>query len=156
MKLYLAYGANLNRAEMAWRCPQALPVQGIELRDWQLDFFQHATITPRPGAHLAAGIWSITEDCEQSLDRFEGYPVYYRKETIQVADKSVMVYIMNSTDPATPSAGYLKCLAQGYQDWGMDLDLLWQAFERAEEREKEIYLYDVDADKYCASGEPIW
>jgi gamma-glutamylcyclotransferase (GGCT)/AIG2-like uncharacterized protein YtfP len=139
MKLYLAYGANLNREEMAWRCPQARPVQGVELPDWQLDFCQHATITPRPGARLAAGIWSITDACEHSLDQFEGWPTYYRKEIIEVTGLSVMVYRMNHVVPATPSAGYLKCLAQGYQDWGMDLDLLWQAYERAEDGEMELY-----------------
>ena len=139
MKLYLAYGANLNREEMAWRCPRAQPVQGVELPDWQLDFCQHATITPRPGAVLAAGIWSITDECEQSLDQFEGWPTYYRKETIQVTGRPVMVYRMNRVIPAAPSAGYLKCLAQGYQDWGMDLDLLWQAYERAEDGEMELY-----------------
>jgi hypothetical protein len=88
---------------------------------------------------LAAGIWSITDECEQSLDQFEGWPTYYRKETIQVTGRPVMVYRMNRVIPATPSAGYLKCLAQGYQDWGMDLDLLWQAYERAEDGEMEIY-----------------
>jgi gamma-glutamylcyclotransferase (GGCT)/AIG2-like uncharacterized protein YtfP len=139
MKLYLAYVANLNREEMAWRCPQARPVQGVELADWQLDFCQHATITPRPGARLAAGIWSITDECERSLDQFEGWPTYYRKEIIEVAGRSVMVYRMNHVVPATPAAGYLKCLAQGYQDWGMDLAILWQAYERAEDAEMEIY-----------------
>lgn len=139
MKLYLAYGANLNREEMAWRCPQAQPVQGVELEDWQLDFRRHATITPKSGARLVGGIWRITEECEQSLDRFEGWPTYYRKETLEVAGRTVMVYRMNHHLPATPSAGYLKCLAQGYQDWGFDLDLLWQAYERAEDEEMEIY-----------------
>jgi gamma-glutamylcyclotransferase (GGCT)/AIG2-like uncharacterized protein YtfP len=139
MKLYLAYGANLNREEMAWRCPQARPVHGVELPDWQLEFCQHATITPRPGARLVAGIWKITDECEQSLDQFEGWPTYYRKDTILIDDRPVMVYLMNRTVPAPPSAGYLKCLAQGYQDWGMDLDLLWQAYERAEDAEMEMY-----------------
>jgi hypothetical protein len=46
---------------------------------------------------------------------------------------------MNHVIPATPSAGYLKCLAQGYQDWDFDLALLWQAYERAEDAEMEIY-----------------
>jgi gamma-glutamylcyclotransferase (GGCT)/AIG2-like uncharacterized protein YtfP len=139
MKLYLAYGANLNREEMIWRCPRARPVQGVELADWQLDFCRHATITQKPGARLAAGIWNITDECERSLDQFEGWPTYYRKEIIEVTGLSVMVYRMNHVVPATPAAGYLKCLAQGYQDWNMDLDLLWQAYERAEDAEMEIY-----------------
>ena len=141
-KLYLAYGANLNREEMSWRCPRAVPLFNLELPDWQLEFCQHATIVRKPGGRLAAAVWQITEECEDALDRFEGYPVYYRKETVVVADRPAMVYIMNRTEPATPTAGYLKCLAQGYEDWDMDLDLLWRAYERAEERELDLYCDD--------------
>lgn len=141
-KLYLAYGANLNREEMAFRCPAARPLYDVELMGWQLDFCQHATISKNPRGRLAAGVWEITRECELSLDRFEGFPTYYRKDTIMIANRPVMVYIMNNATPATPTAGYLKCLAQGYEDWGMDLDLLWRAYERAEERERDLYCDD--------------
>lgn len=144
-RFYLAYGANLNRAEMAFRCPAARPLYDVELQGWQLDFCRHATITQRPGARLAAAVWEITEACEVALDRFEGFPTYYRKETIMVADRSTMVYVMNDSVPQTPSAGYLKCLAQGYQDWDLDFDLLWQAYERAEDREYAMYHDDSQA-----------
>jgi len=141
-KLYLAYGANLNREEMSWRCPRAVPLFNVEILDWQLEFCQHATIIRRPGARLAAAVWQITEECEHALDRFEGFPTYYRKETIMVNGQPTMVYIMNNATPATPTAGYLKCLAQGYEDWDMDFDLLWRAYERAEERELDLYCDD--------------
>ena len=59
-----------------------------------------------------------------------------------IANQPVMVYIMNNTTPALPTAGYLKCLAQGYADWGLELDLLWRAYERAEERERDLYCDD--------------
>lgn len=138
-KLYLAYGANLNRAEMAFRCPAARPLYDVELTGWQLDFCRHATITRRPGTRLAAAVWQITAECETALDRFEGFPTYYRKETVTVANRPVMVYVMNNAVPQTPTAGYLRCLAQGYEDWGLDLDLLWQAYDRAEEKEYDLY-----------------
>lgn len=133
--LYLAYGANLNREEMSWRCPRARPVQAVQLMGWQLEFARHATIQRNPRGLLAAAVWELTEDCERSLDSFEGWPSYYRKETITVAGQPTMVYVMNRDEPATPSSGYLRCLAQGYQDWGLDLDLLWQAYDRAESQQ---------------------
>ena len=44
-------------------------------------------------------VWKITPNCEQSLDRYEGYPRHYTKETVTVKDAAgaelpVMVYIM--------------------------------------------------------------
>ena len=138
-QFYLAYGANLNRAEMAFRCPQAVPVGSVELEDWQLEFCSHATVQQHAHGRLQAGIWAISDACETNLDRFEGWPVYYRKQVITVRGEPTMMYIMNHPLPQTPTAGYLKCLAQGYADWGLDLDLLWQAYERAEQQEYAMY-----------------
>jgi len=104
---------------------------------------------------LAAGVWEITRECEQSLDRFEGFPTYYRKDTIMIANRPVMVYIMNNATPATPTAGYLKCMAQGYEDWGLELDLLWRAYERAEDQEYALYDDDPRAhDRDWTDSEP--
>jgi gamma-glutamylcyclotransferase (GGCT)/AIG2-like uncharacterized protein YtfP len=147
-RFYLAYGANLNRAEMAFRCPQAVPVESVELEGWQLEFCSHATVQQHAHGRLQAGVWAISDACESNLDRFEGWPVYYRKQVITVRDEPTMMYIMNHPLPQTPTAGYLKCLAQGYEDWGLDLDLLWQAYERAEQQ--EYAMYDDDPQAHAA------
>ena len=138
-QFYLAYGANLNRSEMAFRCPQAVPVEAVELEGWQLEFCGHATVRQHAHGRLQAGVWAISDECEANLDRFEGWPVYYRKHVITVRGEPTMMYIMNNVVPQTPTAGYLKCLAQGYADWGLDLDCLWQAYERAEDQEYAMY-----------------
>ena len=154
-QFYLAYGANLNRAEMAFRCPAAVPVEAVELEGWQLEFCGHATVQQNEHGRLQAGVWAISDECEANLDRFEGWPVYYRKQVITVRDEPTMMYIMNNAVPQTPTAGYLKCLAQGYTDWGLDLDLLWQAYERAEQQEYAIYDDDSRAhDRDWTDREP--
>ena len=145
-QFYLAYGANLNRAEMAFRCPAAVPVEAVELTDWQLEFCGHASVQQHAQGRLQAGVWAISDECEANLDRFEGWPVYYRKHVITVRGEPTMMYIMNNVVPQTPTAGYLKCLAQGYADWGLDLDFLWQAYERAEHQEYAMYDDDPRAD----------
>ena len=151
-QFYLAYGANLNRAEMAFRCPAAVPVEAVELEGWQLEFCGHATVQQNAHGRLQAGVWAISDECEANLDRFEGWPVYYRKQVITVRDEPTMMYI---AVPQTPTAGYLKCLAQGYTDWGLDLDLLWQAYERAEQQEYAIYDDDSRAhDRDWTDREP--
>ena len=121
MKLYFAYGANLNQDNMAWRCPDAVTVQPFYLLDWRLAFSSVATIQPCQGDRVPGALWAISDQDEQALDVFEGWPSLYRKETIQQDDLAFMVYVMNSDQPAEPSGGYVATIAQGYQDWGLDL-----------------------------------
>lgn len=133
-KLYFAYGANLNVDSMRQRCPLAAPLYPFELIDWQLNFSGVATITPCPGARVPGALWQLTADCEASLDVFEGYPDFYRKEYLTVSGVDVMVYIMNNDPPAPPGPGYLATIAAGYRDWGLDSFMLDQAVERSHNR----------------------
>jgi gamma-glutamylcyclotransferase len=126
-KLYFAYGANLNHAAMRDRCPAAVPIQPFYLKDYRLIFSGVATVQPCAGALVAGGLWSITETCEQSLDRFEGYPMLYRKCTVEHEGQDIMFYVMNYDDPCEPDVRYLNAIAQGYQDFGLPLVDLGQA-----------------------------
>jgi gamma-glutamylcyclotransferase (GGCT)/AIG2-like uncharacterized protein YtfP len=116
-RFYFAYGANLSLDSMAWRCPQAQPVQAFYLRDWRLELHCHATIRPSVGDRVAGALWSITPGCEASLDAFEGYPVYYRKQIVQQDGIEFMIYVMNEPLSGSPGQGYVDLLREGYQDW---------------------------------------
>ena len=129
-QLYFAYGANLSVDSMAWRCPRAQPVTSFYLRDWRLELHCHATIRPSPGDTVAGALWRITPDCEASLDRFEGYPVYYRKQTLEQDGIRFMVYEMNRPLSGSPGQGYVDLLVEGYQDWQLPLNALHQAQNR--------------------------
>ncbi len=64
-------------------------------------------------------LWKIRPQDELSLDRYEGYPNFYRKEMLEVElnGKSVnaMVYIMNDgREFGAPSDFYLHTIAEGY------------------------------------------
>jgi len=139
MKLYFAYGANLNRESMSWRCPLAQPLRAVYLRDWRLTFATHATIQPSAGSSVAGAIWGLTPECEESLDRFEGYPTYYHKQYINIDGEEVMVYVMNHARPQEPTAGYLATIAEGYTDWGLDQQWLWNAVKSTEEIVDDMY-----------------
>ena len=130
MKLYFAYGANLNRDNMAWRCPDAVAVQPLYLLDWLLAFSGVATIQPSVGERVPGALWAISDRDEQALDVFEGWPSLYRKERIGQDGVEFMVYVMNSDRPWEPSGGYVASIAQGYQDWGLDLSDLDHAVQR--------------------------
>ena len=130
MKLYFAYGANLSQEGMAYRCPNATPYQKFTLRGWRLDFAHHATIVPHPGRSVEGALWKITEDCERSLDQFEGYPSYYSKRILAQDGREFMVYIMNPPLAGSPGVGYLDIIEQGYRDWNLDFDCLDHAVDQ--------------------------
>ena len=139
MRLYLAYGSNLDIEQMTRRCPGARPVGRGELEDWKLVFRVHATIEPCKGAHVPFALWEVTEDDELSLDRYEGYPKYYIKKFFTVRyddidsgkteEAKVMAYVMTPGRPITaPFGGYLQTIIDGYEAFGLDTNVLQEAF----------------------------
>ena len=128
-RIYLAYGSNLNREQMEWRCPYARVLGPVEVPGYQLLFRGGnggavATIEPREGASVPALLWEITPRDEEALDRYEGWPRLYRKETLTVPfggkDTEVMAYIMNDAPLGLPGAGYLGTILEGYKAAGFD------------------------------------
>ena len=86
--LYFAYGSNLDLEQMAQRCPDAEIVGPVRLENYELRFrgSGFATVAPKKGSTVHGLVWKITPNCEQSLDRYEGYPRHYTKETVTVKD----------------------------------------------------------------------
>lgn len=133
-RYYLAYGSNLNLAQMEYRCPTAKKVGTYLLQDYELEFRYYLTIKPSKGKAVPLGIFEIKEADEHSLDRYEGYPTFYRKEylTIELDGKEIpaLIYIMNegTRDIASPSERYLNTCLEGYRDFGFDPKYLKEAF----------------------------
>lgn len=128
--LYFAYGANIDPVAMSWRCPAAEPVGAFELRDWQLEFYSHATIEPSPGHSVHGVLWNLTKECEQSLDAFEGFPSYYTKRTWTQDGYWFFFYEMTDYKQGLPSSGYIHGIANGYDQWRLPQDSLQQALDR--------------------------
>jgi gamma-glutamylcyclotransferase (GGCT)/AIG2-like uncharacterized protein YtfP len=135
---YIAYGSNLNLTQMAYRCPTARVVGSGTLKGWRLTFRGVATLEPEEGAETPIATWELEAEDEAALDRYEGYPYYYRKETVEVEvrGKSVkaMVYLMNSGRPQMPSMGYYRTIAEGYDDVGLDIRYLEAALKDTKAR----------------------
>lgn len=89
-KLYFAYGSNMNTNQMAFRCPEAQVIDTVRLENYRLVFRSNgggkgvATILPEQGSFVDGVLWRISPKDEQSLDRYEGFPVLYGKETVSV------------------------------------------------------------------------
>ena len=145
-KKYIAYGSNLSVEQMAQRCPDAKMIGMAAVKDWKLVFRGCATIEPAEGKVVPVLIWEISEKDERNLDRYEGWPRYYRKEDMTVAmtdldgrnpqEVTAMVYLMNDGHPIqTPWRSYYDILADGYARFGFNNFLLERAFEEAMEVE---------------------
>jgi gamma-glutamylcyclotransferase (GGCT)/AIG2-like uncharacterized protein YtfP len=134
MALYIAYGSNLNKRQMAYRCPTARYVGSTVIDGYELLFRGHygsavATIEPKENSSVPIGLWKIGELDEKALDSYEGYPRLYRKEIISVKlnkkKQDAMVYIMNDGRPINlPSRYYFNVISEGYLDCGLDREFL--------------------------------
>lgn len=139
-KLYIAYGSNLNKVQMKYRCPNAKLVGVGEIPDYQLLFRGGknavATIEPQKGESVPFGLWKISDQDELSLDRYEGYPNLYYKKTfaMQIQGKSAeaMAYIMDPRyEIGVPSQQYYQTILQGYLDCGLDHHILDDAVQKS-------------------------
>lgn len=140
---YLAYGSNLNMAQMAFRCPEAKLIGKAVINDWMLLFTRNArgsgaylTIKPCKGKSVPVAIWEVSPSDVVSLDLYEGFPsFYYKREfTLRVKAKGRMrnvkafAYIMNDAAvPGIPSENYIHTCAQGYHDLNFDSNILVEA-----------------------------
>ena len=138
--LYFAYGSNINLEQMEHRCPDAQLVGPVTLQNYELQFrgSGFATVAPKKGSTVHGLVWKITPNCEQSLDRYEGYPRHYTKETVTVKDAAgaeipVMVYIMAEPycrQPALPSPYYYRVIQRGFEANGLPVESLQAAWSR--------------------------
>ena len=121
---------------MARRCPTATIVGTAILKGWRLLFDGPASIERKQGYQVPVLIWDIQPEDEKSLDRYEGYPSYYRKEMLKVKVKDqiidAMVYIMNTNKESQPGQFYYNVLDKGYERFGFDKRILEKALEESE------------------------
>lgn len=150
-KYYAAYGSNLNPNRMRERCPGAeiagrALVEGFELLFRGSRSGNYLTIGPKEGASVPAGIWEITEEDEKALDRYEGVPKYYEKKEMELevtrkggAKETLrcLAYVKPDSFPlGAPSAWYMGTCLAGYDSFGFDRSLLYEAEAKSATGEK--------------------
>ena len=142
-RLYIAYGSNLNKEQMQYRCPTAKPIAVATLKDHQLVFQgrpygAHANVIPAKGQEVPVAIWEITARDEANLDIYEGVRGgYYTKETMEIEVNGEMqealIYIMTPNHYGTPADSYLQTIAEGYRDFNLPAQILNEAVIHAYE-----------------------
>ena len=178
-KLYVAYGSNLNKGQMKYRCPTAKYVGSGELQGYELQFkgrerSAFATIGRKDGVSVPVGIWEIQARDEMALDMYEGFPSHYFKRDVAVKmggrEVNAMVYIMNPRMSFNlPSPSYYATVRQGYHDCGLDTAALEQALQNSNTQryysmasmcqQQSLFDYDEDEleeDEYLEDEEDEW
>lgn len=151
-RYYVAYGSNLNVAQMRYRCPNAKVIGTAWLEDYQLLFKgsktgSYLTVEPKKGSRVPLGVWEVDERDELRLDRYEGYPdFYYKKElrlkikgivTDKVRERDCFIYIMHEDRPlGLPSTGYISVCSEGYRNFRFEQLHLMKAYA---ESYKEVH-----------------
>jgi hypothetical protein len=144
---YWAYGSNLCEEAMLSRCPAARKVGPLYVPNGALVFRSCADVVSRQGWECPGGLWRITPECEEALDRYEGVEHgLYEKLYLTLGTKDgrrhkCLYYKMNEGGIMPPPAYYLDTIVQGYRDFGLDLNHLEQALEHSwEQKNKTPYL----------------
>ncbi len=156
-RIYLAYGSNINLEQMARRCPTAKVLESKMLQGHELEFRGVATIVPKKGAEVPVLIWEIGERDEINLDRYEGFPSFYRKEIFEMEVggkmRECMAYVMNRGEIDPPSQQYYRTILNGYRANGMDERYLERALMQSlTEQEERIRQEQLDEEEDFVMG----
>lgn len=130
-KIYLAYGSNMDLAQMKARCRGARLLGAGRLDGWRLLFKgsrtgAYATIEREAGKHVPVLLWRVTAEDEKSLDRYEGFPDFYYKRQLQAVTVNAagrdcgrtrgMAYVMHEERRfGLPQGWYAALLERTYE-----------------------------------------
>lgn len=139
-KIYVAYGSNMNTAQMAHRCATACLVGTGVMHDYELIFrgtqnAAVATIEPKKNGVVPVTIWLIEAEDERTLDVYEGFPNFYTKQDVTFYmgnfQQKGMAYIMAKKYGINlPSENYFNIILDGYIQNSLDTEVFFEAVSR--------------------------
>jgi len=130
---YFAYASNINRKQMAERCPDAKSRSVATLPNFKIIFTGYsrlrkgavATIRGSKGDKVMGAVYEISESDLRKLDKYEGYPTDYKHLEVRVftdggeSFDAVTFIKAAQEEEGQPSAEYRAIIQQGYRDWGI-------------------------------------
>ena len=134
MIYYFAYGSNLHHLQMKKRCPKCRYIKKIILNNFQLSFRNKggwADIEKKNSKKVYGGLYIISKYAEKRLDKYEDYPIVYKKMYFTYEGKKVMTYTMvRKTKLVPPTTRYLNIVKQGYKDCKLNFNYLTKALNK--------------------------
>jgi gamma-glutamylcyclotransferase (GGCT)/AIG2-like uncharacterized protein YtfP len=132
MTLYFAYGANMERAAMARRCPGATVLGTARLRGWRYVIADgYGSIAPTPGSCVFGVLWRLTPRDLAALNAFESLDSgLYRRAMLTVEAGATrvraLVYVGNRRGKRRPMPGYQERLVAAAEQWQLPLSYVGQ------------------------------
>ncbi|MCX7325824.1 MAG: gamma-glutamylcyclotransferase [Hyphomicrobiales bacterium] len=126
MPLYFAYGANMDVAAMAGRCPGSKPLGLARLPRHRFIITRdgYASVIRDPRASVHGVLWDLALSDVRVLDRFEEVDRgLYAKITQPViaegGPRRALVYVGASAEIGAPRPGYLESVLDSALSWGL-------------------------------------
>ncbi len=127
---YFAYGSNMNLDTMISRCGKNNFVGfGAYLNDYNFYFYSrgYANIKPVKPSIVQGVLYKINQQCLNGLDRAEGYPNLYQRQTVKIknrlGDFDAQVYIVqNDNTTGFPTETYFNTVIDGAIQYGLPND----------------------------------
>jgi gamma-glutamylcyclotransferase (GGCT)/AIG2-like uncharacterized protein YtfP len=117
MPLYFAYGANMDAAAMALRCPVSRLVGRGRLPRHRFIVMRegYASVVRDPARTVHGVLWKLASQDIPALDRYEGVAGgLYAKAALPVTTaggvRRALIYLGRSTAPGRPRPGYLDAV----------------------------------------------
>ncbi|MGG5460491.1 gamma-glutamylcyclotransferase family protein [Clostridium sp. B9] len=124
--VYFAYGSNLSLKQMKIRCPEAIPMVRVRLKNYKLVYNKYADIIPCDGSEVYGAIYELSLKDLENLDEYEGYPNLYKKIDLKVEDNKgicyeAFAYVMVEKGDEKPDENYVEIIKIGYENWGIPI-----------------------------------
>ena len=132
---YFAYGRNTNLNDMEHRCPGAVRIGNAWIDGYAFKWRSAADIELATDNYVVGVLWALTDEHLASLDRFEGFPMYYFRQRV-IAKTAQQEYVswaymlVVQGDESIPKDEYRTALFEGYDQNDLSTDQMELGFKR--------------------------
>jgi hypothetical protein len=126
MPLYFAYGANMDVAGMARRCPGSRPlgVATLPRHRWIITAAGYASVIPDARRSVPGVLWDLALADVAALDRFEEagrglYAKTQRSVIVAAGPRRALVYVGAVREVGRPRPGYLEDVIAAAAHWNL-------------------------------------
>lgn len=171
MKLYIAYGSNMNSNVIKSTAPNSIKVLSGYLNGYDLVFrgipdCAYLSVEEKENKSIPVVLYLINDKDEKQLDKYESYPVLYKKIIKQFKIKigafsiqvNAMLYqMLEAYKINLPNDNYFNTCIKAYEDLGLNTDILYSSFNDAEKivnNRDDFGLPDVEISEQDYFDEP--
>ncbi|MGP9821637.1 gamma-glutamylcyclotransferase family protein [Salinarimonas sp. NSM] len=126
MPLYFAYGSNMDRTQMAARCPASRPIGTARLMRHRVVIMREgwASVARAPHGAVWGVLWDLALRDVPALDRWESlhtglYTKLVQPVLTEKGARRAIVYVGRASEGGTPQPGYLESVVAAAEAAGL-------------------------------------